>query len=266
MKRLIVNADDFGLSDGISDGIAALIGQCGLTSTTVMVCAAGAEGRVRRQTGALRGRSGVHLQLTAGRPCLPSGRVASLVGPDGAFPRRVPAGFAPDPAEVAAEWTAQIETLSAWGIHPTHLDGHHHVHMHPACRPALIAVARRFSLPVRAVAGEDVAVLRRNGIACPDVFVRDFDEGARTPERFLSLVRDAAVSCPEDGVIEVMVHPGVADPGLPAITSYATERGEELAALAISGAHQAAEKYGLVPVSYARLARDVVDIGQGAKE
>ena len=265
MKTLIVNADDFGLSDGISLGIAGLMAAGAVTSTTVMTCADGAEERVRRHAPLLRGRAGVHLQLSAGRPRLAPERASSLVGADGCFHRRVPLDFAPDPAQVAAEWTAQIEALMAWGVVPTHLDGHHHVHVLPACREALLAVAGRFGLPVRAVTAADQAALRGSSIACPDVFAGDFDEGARTTERFLSLAARALASCPEGGAAEVMVHPGLAEPGLERITSYAAQRAEELAALAAAPSTRAAVLCGARAGSYAVLARDVVDKALGAK-
>lgn len=264
MKTLIVNADDFGLSDGVSLGIAGLLASGAVTSTTVMTCADGAEERVRRHAPLLRGRAGVHLQLTAGRPRLAPERTPSLVGADGRFHPRIPAGFAPDPDQTAAEWTAQIEALMAWGVVPTHLDGHHHVHVLPACREALLAVAGRFGLPVRAVTDADKDALRAALIACPDVFARDFDEGARTTERFLLLAARALASCPEGGVVEVMVHPGLEEPGLGRITSYAAQRAEELAALAALPA-RAALLGGAQAGSYAVLARDVVDKALGAK-
>ncbi len=255
MKKIIVNADDFALTDGGA-----------VTSTSVMTCAEGAKGRVRRHAGTLRGRAGVHLQLTAGKPRLPGALVKSLITPDGTFSRRFPAGYTPDPDEVEAEWTAQVETLISWGVSPTHLDGHHHAHMLPSCRPALLAVARRFGLPVRAVTAEDVAALRGEGFACPDVFVRDFDEGARTATRFLELAARAASVCQADGVLEIMVHPGEVTPELSSLTSYAAERGEELAALSVFGAALAAERFGLVATSFACFARDFIDRCEQAKE
>jgi len=265
VKTLIVNADDFGLSDGICLGVVRLLDAGAVTSTTVMACAAGAEERVRRHAASLRGRAGAHLQLTAGRPRLPPERVGSLTGTDGNFPRRLPASHAPDPDEVVAEWTAQVEALLSWGVTPTHLDGHHHVHLLPACRPALLAVARRFGLPVRAVSAADAAALRGAGIACPDVFVRDFDEGERTARRFLALAARALAACPAGGAAEIMVHPGLVEPGLEALTSYAAGRAEELAALAASGAAAAVAQGGALPGSFSVLVRDIVDNAARAK-
>ena len=75
LLRIIVNADDFALTDGVSRGIARLMEMGAVTSTSVMTCAEGAKGRVRRHAGTLRGRAGVHLQLTAGKPRLPGALV-----------------------------------------------------------------------------------------------------------------------------------------------------------------------------------------------
>ncbi len=70
---------------------------------------------------------GVHLVLTAGEPLLKN--VPSLVGADGLFHKQgvVREGNI-DPEEVEREWTAQIEKFLSYGLIPTHLDSHHHVH------------------------------------------------------------------------------------------------------------------------------------------
>ncbi|WP_172640014.1 ChbG/HpnK family deacetylase [Desulfovibrio sp. X2] len=252
---MIVNADDFGLSDGICGAVAELMAAGAVTSTTVMTCADGAEERVRRHAALLKDQAGVHLQLTAGSPRLGAARTPSLVDESGAFHRRVPAGWNPDPAEVEAEWMAQVEALMAWGVQPTHLDGHHHIHVRPGLRKVLVRVARRFGLPVRAVTGEDVTALRTSGIACPDVFVRDYDEGERTVERFLRLTHGALERCGENGIVEIMVHPGLPEPELAKITSYAAERAEEWSSLRLSGARMAARSQGAKTTSYAALGR-----------
>ncbi|MCQ6338035.1 ChbG/HpnK family deacetylase, partial [Bacillus cereus] len=70
---------------------------------------------------------GVHLVLPAGEPLL--GDVPSLVGSDGSFHKHsvVREGNI-NPEEVEREWTAHIEKFLSYGLTPTHLDSHHHVH------------------------------------------------------------------------------------------------------------------------------------------
>ena len=87
MRGLIVNADDFGLSPGVSRGILRAHWEGIVTSTTFMVnfpWAAEMAGLLRR---APRLGVGLHLNLTTGAPVLPPAEVPSLVGPDGRFGR-----------------------------------------------------------------------------------------------------------------------------------------------------------------------------------
>ncbi|HEY6139354.1 MAG TPA: ChbG/HpnK family deacetylase, partial [Thermoanaerobaculia bacterium] len=142
MKRLIVTADDFGMTDGVCAGIVEAMERGIVTQTSAMVCRAGDAERVRRWAPRVRGRLGVHLQITDGTPCLPPDRVRSLVDALGAFPRSRKELMHPDPMEVKEEWRAQWQRARQLGFEPAHFDSHHHVHMSFLLLPAIAAVAR----------------------------------------------------------------------------------------------------------------------------
>jgi chitin disaccharide deacetylase len=250
--RLFVNADDFGLTDGVTEGIVAAM-EAGLVGgTTAMVCAAGAVDRLRRQAPALAGRVGLHLQLTGGRPCLPPAAIRSLVGPDGAFPRKKIAVGQVEPDEVRQEWREQLARLRACGIEPSHLDAHHHIHKRPDVWPLYLELARELKVPARALTDDMRRALDRAGVPHADSCLTEWFGQGTSSERFLALVEQAAADLPEGGAIEVMTHPGRCDATLAAISTYAQGREIELGVLRDPG------------LSSALAARGIAVIGPGA--
>ena len=149
--RLVVNADDFGVSERVNSGIVRAHREGIVTATSLMAVGRAFEHAVRlsRETPALD--VGVHLTLVAERPLRPE--AASLAGPDGRFPPGAGAftlGWLTGRirrAEVAAECSAQIERVLASGIRPSHLDSHQHVHILPGLLDLARELAARHGIP-----------------------------------------------------------------------------------------------------------------------
>src|SRR5215468_5087273 len=136
-KNLIINADDFGLSHGITDGILLTHQRGLLTSTSLMVNQAATEYAVRRAPEAPTLGVGIHLNLTEGKPVLPIEEVPTLVNATGEFPGPSAMGrrllrWEASPREIEAEFRAQIQKMKSLGLQPTHADSHHRIHMYPA--------------------------------------------------------------------------------------------------------------------------------------
>lgn len=136
-RRLIVNADDFGMSRGISDAI--LLAHLGgfLTSASLMTNMPAAEYAASCLAKAPALGVGVHLNLCDGRPLKPAGEAPTLVDARGNFhsPRlmiRKLWRWQVSGPEIEAEFRAQIRWAKARGIAPTHADSHHHLHLYPA--------------------------------------------------------------------------------------------------------------------------------------
>ena len=228
---VVINADDFGLTEGVCAGIVRAIETGAVTSTTAMACVPGAAERLRRWAPRIAGQIGAHLQLTSGSPVLPPERVTSLVRNDGHFPAKRKEIQNPRAEEIFAEWEAQIESLIAAGIQPTHLDSHHHVHRLPAVFPALCELAKRYSLPARSLDSEMTRHLRAAGVPCIDQTLTGWYGGELSVGTLLQVLNHGVREFPEAESFEVMCHPGVADDALPSLSSYVTEREVELAAL-----------------------------------
>lgn len=160
MKRLIVNADDFGWSDGVNRGIVEAHRNGIVTSATLLANGAAFEAAVRLAQVEGRLGVGVHLNLSDGPPLLPRWDAPSLVNVAGEFsggPMKIAARLLAGklrPAEVDAEWDAQIRKVKKAGIQPTHLDGHKHVHMLPGLFPIALRLAKRHAIPAVRVSAE----------------------------------------------------------------------------------------------------------------
>ncbi len=225
MKRLIVNADDFGRTPGISAGTLEAHRGGIVTSATAMVLEDPAGRGIREALArAPRLSLGLHLTLTGGgRPAAAIGDLPTLA-PGGRFVRRLEDLPASIPErEVRAEIHAQIEVFRVLaGREPSHLDSHHHAALHPSIQPVFGAVARERSLPVRAASGEARSILRKAGVRTPDAFLDGFHgEGVsfESLERILEALKD--------GVSELMCHPAEVDDALRAGSRYADERDAE---------------------------------------
>lgn len=231
MKRLIINADDFGMTRGVTAGIVEAMQRGVVSSTTAMVCPPEAEENLRRWAHAVEGRVGLHLQLTDGAPCAGPSVVRSLLGGGGRFPRSWREMGMADPEEIRLEWHAQMRRLAGFGIRPTHLDTHHHVHRLPGVFDAYADIAAAYGLPARALTPRMAAALRSRGVACADYCETRWPSGRYGPEEFRALVEGAFRVAGVRDTVELMCHPGHSDEELACKSTYAAEREDELHAL-----------------------------------
>ena len=237
MKRLIVNADDFGIHAAVNRGIAAGYNVGIITSTSLMAGGAAFADAVR-VVGECPGLGvGVHLTLVGGGyPVLSTQSVPSLLDETGRFLPSHPVFIARylagkiNLAEVERELTAQVEKICDAGIVPTHFDSHQHLHVLPGIFAVVTKLAARFDIrairkpaepicffggmmpsPGR-VAGRCALSLlaawsMRNaklaGLAVADHFYGMLAGGHMEQKYFSAILR----SLPE-GVSEIMVHPG----------------------------------------------------------
>jgi len=163
MRRLIVNADDFGLTVGVNRAIGEAHEHGIVTSTTVMANSRAfsyAAGMARAASGETKFSVGCHVVLMDGEPVLPADKIPTLLEPSSNGARRFRdslndfaiASFRHklNPEEIEAEAAAQIERLQSSGIQPTHFDTHKHAHMFAAVlRPLLRAAKARGVAAVR---------------------------------------------------------------------------------------------------------------------
>src|ERR1700677_2462740 len=152
MKRLIINADDFGLALGVNRAIVELQREGALSSTTLMATAPYFSPAVYLAFVQPALSVGCHVVLVDGSPLLRPDEVPSLLDP----PRR--ASFFARPSgvsflrdlmrgrirerEIEAEAIAQIRRIQSSGVTVSHIDSHKHIHAFPRALTPLLRAAR----------------------------------------------------------------------------------------------------------------------------
>ncbi|MEO6806228.1 MAG: ChbG/HpnK family deacetylase [Edaphobacter sp.] len=151
--RLIINADDFGLTPGINRAIAELHRANVLTSATLMATGAAFDNAASIVRANPTLGVGCHIVLTDGLPASPPQTIPTLLGSDGKAFRSSLVDFIQallrghiSEEDIEREATAQIQKLQNAGIRITHLDTHKHTHLFPAVTRPLLRIAERHSI------------------------------------------------------------------------------------------------------------------------
>jgi predicted glycoside hydrolase/deacetylase ChbG (UPF0249 family) len=278
-RQLIVNADDFGRTRGVSAGILRAHLEGIVTSTTAMMNMPGVAGDLHQaRSEAPRLGLGVHLNFTAGRPLLPPEWCASLVDERGHFLTQEAIAAAPDrvnPDELREELKSQIATFkNAMGMLPDHLDAHHFVHLYPPFFEVYLDLADSFKLPARIPFPRQEAELDH----MPPIIGNTPPETARqigrtdqhllaarafkTTDHFVATFYDKTVSVPflmeilaslPQGSSELMAHPGLLDDQLRAESRYNVQREDELAVLTNSQVIEYLDRLDIQLITFAAL-------------
>ena len=151
MRRLIINADDFGFTGGVNRAIVEAHLRGIVTSSTLMAAGRAFDDAVHLSKTAPRLSVGCHIVLIDGEPVLDGAQVSSIASSrSGAtrfgdslktFAARALSGRL-KPQQVEAETGAQIRKLQAAGIDVSHVDTHKHVHLFPAVLQPVLRAAR----------------------------------------------------------------------------------------------------------------------------
>jgi predicted glycoside hydrolase/deacetylase ChbG (UPF0249 family) len=151
-RLLIINADDFGLCEGVNRAIAEAHKNGILTSTTLMSNMPSAQEAIKIAKQLPTLGVGIHLNLTEGRPISKEQIVNLLTNTNGefgfsanqlAFKSLVSSKFR---AAIKAELSTQIQWAIDRGVQPTHLDSHKHIHSFPSIYPIVCSLARQFNI------------------------------------------------------------------------------------------------------------------------
>jgi chitin disaccharide deacetylase len=291
MRRLIINADDFGLTEGVNRAILEGHRDGVITSTTLMANGRQFTSAVQSAQSAPELSVGCHVVLVDGVPLLPNEQVRSLVVERSNGTAHLRQGFLElardnfrhkiQRDEVEAEATAQIRKLQSAGISVSHVDTHKHAHMLPSVCQAVLCAARACGVkavrnpfvPLQPLAFAhllrrpklwtrytEVKVLRRHEAQFREIVAR---EGMMTTDGSFGVLVTGALdetlfeaiigSIPE-GTWEFVCHPGYNDAELDGVrTRLRTSRDKELAVLTSDRAHDLVKKRGIELISYHQL-------------
>jgi predicted glycoside hydrolase/deacetylase ChbG (UPF0249 family) len=149
-NRLIINADDFGLTRGVNRAIAELHEAKAITSATLMATGPAFEDAVATAHAHPGLGVGCHIVLTDGVPVSPPQSIPTLIGADGRSFRpklldfvqtALRGGISED--EIEREALAQLQKIQRAGISVTHFDTHKHTHLFPIVARPLLRLAER---------------------------------------------------------------------------------------------------------------------------
>jgi hopanoid biosynthesis associated protein HpnK len=169
VRRLVVTADDFGLSPEVNEAVEMGHRRGILTSASLMVSAPAARDAVERARRLPRLRVGLHLAVVDATPSLPPREVPGLLGPEGRLPTNLPAAgvrfffLSGVRRELAREIRAQFEAFRSTGLTLDHVNAHHHMHLHPTVAELIVRVGRDFGLKAVRVPAEPEEILARAG-------------------------------------------------------------------------------------------------------
>lgn len=235
-KKLIINADDLGVSDDINKGIVECIVKGAVTRASIL--AAGDyfdDAAVLLRKNNLK-KAGAHLALTGGfRPLSRAEKIKTLVTREGVFEKNFPALILKcilgkvDQGHIYSELKAQIDRIKNAGVEVSHIDCHEHIHMFPLILRQVVRLAREYNVayirfPYERVPLKDMIVepanvfrllclrsacyfskgiLKRSGIGYNDYFFGQFHAHNLTAKDFSRFLKTA-----KDGTNEIGCHPG----------------------------------------------------------
>ncbi len=206
-KKLIINADDFGLTQSCTEAIVEAFRKNYITDTTMLANGEAFDLAVKYAVAEFNGKVGIHFNLTEAKPLTESIASFSEFCENGVFHRHINR-YKPLSAEakkaVYEELSTQANKIQAAGINISHADSHHHIHTSPFIAPIVFRVCRehgirkiRLHRNIGAIAGYKMLLKK--------AYNKKLRKQFATTDYFGGM-EDAKVGLP-DGVIEIMVHP-----------------------------------------------------------
>jgi len=287
VRRLIINADDFGLTSGVNRAIADAHRSGIVTSSTLMANSQAFAEAVSLAKQNSKLSVGCHVVLTDGAPVSPPDKIPTLLTSNGTANqfRESLTSFALaamrgrlNQQEVATEIAAQITKLQAAGVPVSHVDSHKHSHIFPAIFKPLLAVARDHGVravrnpfgPLKTLAYAhlmrrpklwtrytEVGILRRyaqqfrSQVAAHGMITPDGSFGVVVTGALTQALFDAVIGCIPEGTWEFVCHPGYSDADLGKIkTRLRSSRDVELQILTSEAARTTLQRHGIELISY----------------
>jgi predicted glycoside hydrolase/deacetylase ChbG (UPF0249 family) len=219
--RIVVNADDLGISEEVNEAIFRRLENRTVTSATILSNGPFTAEAIKRVHRFPECSFGVHLNLTEFKPLSANSQVAlsEILNERGQFNgnaiREIKIGV-PVLSAIYREWCEQIENVMRMGAQPSHLDGHHHVHTIPQMLPVLALLRRRYKI--------NCIRISRNLYAPPELVTRGMLAkkglynlalrriGFKTTGIFTDLetfVKLCSLQPPGKHTAELMTHPGL---------------------------------------------------------
>ena len=228
-KRLIINADDFAYTPGVTYGIIEAY-QNGIVSSTTALTVSDyfLSAMEIAQKLCPQLPIGLHLTLTLNKakPILSKKEVPSLTNEEGFFWNQSIFKEKNSYDEVYLEWEAQYLKFLESGRKPTHLDSHHHVHgQNEELLKVALKLAKKYDLPLRNAVREESKHLIADLKTTDELLYQFYGEGV-TFENLKEIVDYIHKS--QYMFFELSVHPAFLDYQIPEVSNYSHQRIKEL--------------------------------------
>ena len=234
MTKLIVNADDFGLSEAVNYGIISAYKNGIVRSTTIMAGMPAFDLAVELLKENKGLGCGVHMTLSLNEPVLNYHK--TIVDENGNFYRRITNELIEekfDLDEVYEEFCSQINKVINSGVNVDHLDSHHHVHLLNSNIDVALKLAHEYDLPIR-----QETYLQKDFE--PVYFEELFYNQDATFEMIDTILHKDVKN------YELMCHPAMIDWKLYQISSYNLRRAHELDIICSQKAKEMTKKIELI--------------------
>ena len=259
MRKLIINADDFGRHLSVNRAIIQGHTSGCITSASLMPSGCAFQDAIEKAANFPSLGVGVHFTLIGEKTVLPPEQVPSLVNCDGRLHKEYPEFISRffqgriKLNEVRAELTAQMEKVVSNGIAVAHIDSHQHLHVLPGIINIVLDIAAKYKIkalripavPIGFTGGYPIKFsqligrsgllffaklasvkAKRKNFKFPDHFFGIVAGGCLREECLLDIIRNLP-----HGVSEVMIHPGDNDQVLSAECGWSHQFQEELHAV-----------------------------------
>ena len=239
-KRLIINADDLGISEEVNETIRKCFLHQSITGTSIIACGKKFDEACSMMRDIGRAEIGAHLTVTGEfTPCMDDlGHIGTLLQGEGSFPKeygQLTLKYLTGKIKINVimrEFEAQILKIREAGFQITHLDSHEHIHMLPGIFKITAGLARKYRIPYIRIPNEPLYVIKKSfrtidliryaalktlsvfgrkhaGLTCNTAFLGHFHSGRITDDILKFLI-----SSVPPGITEIALHPGSAEPTL----------------------------------------------------
>lgn len=249
MKKLIINADDFGLTCGVNKGIIEGYQAKVITSVSIFPNMPGYEDAIRLLNQNPNLSVGVHLNITCGSPISSKEKIHTLINKEGYFlklPQLIKRLLLNqiDLNQIKLEFKTQIGKIISDGILPAHIDSHQYIHVYPDVFKIVIDLSKKYNIPKVRYPYEKFKVrfikqffskqnltrtllcillklytsrqvLIKNDIIVPDNFL-----GIMMDTKYPLLTFENMLRSVKEGANEIVCHPGYVDDELIKLTPY----------------------------------------------
>lgn len=243
--KLIINADDFGLSEGVNKGIFHGMENGLITSTSAIVSGKyfkeGAKEALEKGITSM----GLHMLLTNGKPLSHPDRISTLIDENGCFySRKEFLEKEIDYGQVREELEEQIQLFLSTGLELDHIDTHHgFMNKDDTMRSLIQELASKYQVPLR-----NEGNLNNNIRKVDTVY---FNHG--TPYHTIEDVLHFLSTRSENEIVEIGCHPGYNDEFLESISSLNAYRENDLAVMCSEELKAFVKENNIQMISYREL-------------